>query len=74
AWLGSADALTLATAGGARLLGFGDRLGRLAPGCHADIVFLDLGHLNFVPLNDPANQIVNGEDGGAVDSVMIGGR
>lgn len=72
-WLETDEIIDLATEGGARALGF-ERIGRLAPGHKADIVFLDLANLNFVPLNDPVNQIVNCEDGSAVDSVLVGGR
>ena len=35
---------------------------------------LDLDHPNWLPLNNPVNQLVHSEDGTAVDSVMIGGR
>ena len=35
-----AHALTMATLTPARLLGVDDRIGRLAPGCHADLVHL----------------------------------
>jgi cytosine/adenosine deaminase-related metal-dependent hydrolase len=73
-WLGTWEVLHLATAGGAAVLGLGDVVGRIAPGFKADILFLDLGNVNFVPLNDAANQIVNCEDSSAVHSVMIGGR
>jgi guanine deaminase len=73
-WLSVDDAFALATVGSARVLGFGDRLGRLAPGFKADIVFLNLGHINYVPLGNPAIQLVFGENGAAVDSVMINGR
>lgn len=73
-WLGTWEVLTLATEGGARALGMADAIGRLAPGCKADMVFLDLRNVNFVPLNDAANQVINCEDGSAVDSVMIGGQ
>ena len=43
-------------------------------GYKADIVFLDLGHINWIPFNDPTNQIVHSEDGSAVPSVMIAGH
>ena len=55
-------------------MGFGDDIGRLAPGCKADIVFLDLAHPNWMPCNDPVNALVHVEDGTAVHSVMVGGR
>lgn len=73
-WISSREAFDMATTGSARVLGFGDRLGRLAPGCKADIVFIDLAHINYVPLGNPATQLVYGENGAAVDSVMIDGR
>ena len=73
-WLGSWDVLYMGTAGSASALGFNDLVGKIAPGYKADLVFLDLNNVNFIPLNDTANQIVNCEDGSAVDSVMIGGR
>lgn len=73
-WLGTWEVLEAATSGSAAVLGLADRIGRLAPGYKADLVLLDLGNPNFVPLNDAANQIVNAEDSSAVDSVMIGGR
>ncbi len=73
-WLTTREAALAATEGSARALGFGDRIGRVAPGFKADIVMLDLDHPNWLPLNDPVNQLVHTEDGTAVVSVMIGGR
>jgi guanine deaminase len=73
-WLSVEDALHLAAAGGAAALGFGDAIGRIAPGARADLLVLDLRHVGYVPLHDAALQVVNGESGQALESVMIGGR
>lgn len=73
-WITTSEAFGAATEGSAKALGFGDKLGRLAPGYQADIVFLDLGHVNWIPLNDPVNTLVHVEDGSAVHSVMVAGR
>jgi guanine deaminase len=73
-WLTTREAALAATEGGAKTLGFAGRIGRIAPGYKADIVMLDLDHPNWLPFNDPVNQLVHTEDGSAVASVMIGGR
>jgi 5-methylthioadenosine/S-adenosylhomocysteine deaminase len=73
-WLTSQEALRAATCGGSRALGFGDRLGRLAPGAKADLVFLDLQSINWLPLNNPLNQLLYTEDSAGVRHVMVGGR
>lgn len=73
-WLAAEDVLEMATEGSARVLGLGGMVGRIAPGFKADLLFVDLGHVGYVPLHDPAVQLVNGESGLALDRVMIGGR
>ena len=73
-WLGTDEALTAATQGSARALGMDKEIGRIAPGYKADIVFIDLHHINWIPTNDPVNAMVHIEDGTGVHSVMIGGR
>ncbi len=73
-WLTTDDVLRAATSGSARALGMADRIGRIEKGYKADIVFLDTTHVNWLPFNDPTNQLVHTEDGSAVHSVMVGGR
>jgi guanine deaminase len=70
-WLGTAETVRLATEGSSKLLGLAG--GTIAPGKPADLALLDLGHINWVPLNDAANQLVWTEDGSAVTDVMVGG-
>jgi guanine deaminase len=72
-WLSVEEVFRAATEGSAAILGF-DRIGRLEPGYLADIVFLDVGHINYIPLRDPLRQLVLAENGAAIDSVMINGR
>jgi 5-methylthioadenosine/S-adenosylhomocysteine deaminase len=73
-WITTDEVLEAATTGSAKAMGLGDKIGKLEKGYKADIVFLDLHHVNWIPCNDPTNQIVHTEDGAGVHSVMIGGR
>lgn len=73
-WISAGEAFTAGTLAGAKALGFSDRIGRIAVGCRADLVFLDLTRPSFVPLGDPLNQTIYAEDGTSVASVMIDGR
>src|SRR5258705_9096516 len=70
-WVTAREALYAATEGGAKALGF-EKVGRIEKGWKADLVLLDLGAFQYVPLNDLASQIVFGEDGTGVESVMAG--
>jgi 5-methylthioadenosine/S-adenosylhomocysteine deaminase len=72
-WASTEECYSAATVGSARALGF-DNIGAIAPGMKADIVFLTLAHVNWIPHNGTVNQIVHAEDGNAVRHVMIGGR
>lgn len=71
-WLSAPEVFKAATEGGARATGF-TNAGRLEVGCVADIVFLDLQSINWIPQNDPTNQIVLTEDATSVRHVMVDG-
>lgn len=71
-WASVEEVYRAATEGSARALGFKD-IGAIAPGMKADIVFLDLEAVNWIPHNWTVNQMVHAEDGTSVKHVMIGG-
>lgn len=73
-WISTREVLTAATSGSAALLGMQDQIGRIEFGYRADIVFLDASHPNWIPVNNPVNQLVHVEDGNSVTDVMIDGR
>lgn len=68
------DALRAATVRGAAAVGLGGTVGRIAPGFAADMVLLDLSDTAYLPLNDPARQLVFAESGRGVDTVIVGGE
>jgi 5-methylthioadenosine/S-adenosylhomocysteine deaminase len=71
-WVTVDDTIAMATTGGAQAM-LDRELGRLAPGAKADLVLYDLSAPSWVPLNDPAQQLVFGERGGSVDTVIVDG-
>jgi len=72
-WASVEQIYQAATLGSAATIGRSD-LGHLAPGYLADIVFLDLAGLNWIPHHWTVNQLVHVEDATSVRHVMIGGR
>src|SRR5262245_31896108 len=72
-WIGPRDAFRMATIGGARALGLGHEVGSVEDGKKADLVLLDAGAPAFVPLNDALWQLVYGESGRAVATVIVNG-
>ena len=73
-WMSAADAFRMATLGGARALGLERAIGSIEPGKKADLVLLDADAPAFVPLNDPVMQLVYGETGSAVRTVLVNGE
>lgn len=71
-WVSAEEVWRAGTQGSAKALGFAD-IGAIAPGMKADIVFLDLQHPNWMPLNGTVNQLVHTEDANALRHVMVGG-
>ena len=76
--LAPGEALRMTTAGAAEAIGRGDDLGRLAPGCWADMVALSADEPALRPViteeDDPLSRIVWSGSPGAVSAVWVAGR
>ncbi len=72
--LTAADALELATLGGARALGLDDSLGSLVPGKQADLTVVSLAETSFVPWEDPVTAAVLGGSSQAVVATLVSGK
>ncbi len=72
-WITAAQALDMATRGGALAVQRTD-IGRIEAGCRADIVLYDLATPAWTPLNDPVRQMVFAETGASVDTVIVDGE
>jgi 5-methylthioadenosine/S-adenosylhomocysteine deaminase len=70
----AAEAIALATVGGARAAGMERRIGAIEPGMEADIVAYDLTDPSWRPFNSAGRQLVFAETGRAVRHVWIAGR
>ncbi|RDI24386.1 cytosine/adenosine deaminase-related metal-dependent hydrolase [Pseudacidovorax intermedius] len=65
--------LAYATVNAARAVGLGDELGRIAPGCIADLILLRCGAYS-PSLGDPAAHVVLQSTTADVDTVIVGGK
>ena len=68
------EALHAATLGGARALGFGDRIGSIEPGKEADLACVDLSALETQPLHHVVSQLVYAAGRQQVTDVWIAGQ
>ena len=72
--LTAADALELATLGGARALGWETELGSIAAGKRADLTVLSLAETPFVPWEDPVTAAVLGGSPERVVATLVSGE
>ncbi|HVY65031.1 MAG TPA: amidohydrolase family protein [Gammaproteobacteria bacterium] len=66
--------LEIATIGGARSMGLGDRIGSLVPGKRADLIMIDTRAVNLAVVTEPAHLIVEAAQPANVDSVVVDGK
>jgi 5-methylthioadenosine/S-adenosylhomocysteine deaminase len=71
--LSSTDLFHAATIGGAQALGRDD-IGRLAPGCRADLVLVNLTHPMMRPSHDPVRSLIYAAGDRAVRAVFADGK
>ena len=76
--MSAAEALRMTTAGAAEAIGRGGELGRIAPGCWADMVALSPDSSAMHPViehdDDPVSRIVWSGSASAVSAVWVAGR
>ena len=72
--LTAAEALELATLGGARALGLGETLGSIVPGKQADLTVLSLADTPFIPWEDPVTGAVLGGAPQHVVATLVSGK
>lgn len=72
--LDAATTLRASTLGGARALGFGDRIGSIEVGKQADLVCVDLSALETQPLHHVLSQLVYAAGRHQVSDVWIAGK
>jgi 5-methylthioadenosine/S-adenosylhomocysteine deaminase len=72
--LTTADALELATLGGARALGLEHEIGSLETGKQADVTVVSLANSPFLPWEDPAGAVVLGGSPDRVVATLVSGE
>ena len=68
------QAFRMATANGARAIGFGEETGVIRAGMKADMILLDMDKPHLVPMNDPFSAVVYSAQGSDVDTVIVDGE
>ncbi len=72
--LNAHQALRMATLNGAKAMGLDHRIGSLESGKAADIVAIEIGELETLPLYNPASQLVYANNSHRVSHLWVNGR
>lgn len=72
-WVDAADSWSAGTLGGAKALGFEGKLGEIAVDAKADLCCYRLTSAAFTPLNNPLRQLVYGETGADLETILVDG-
>jgi 5-methylthioadenosine/S-adenosylhomocysteine deaminase len=72
--LPASDVLAMATIGGARALGLGDRIGSIEPGKCADLIVVSTAGARQTPLYDPISHLVYVAHGDDVTTTIVNGK
>ena len=72
--MSAGQVIGMATLGGARAMGMGNRVGSLEIGKAADILVIDESTLSIAPVHDPAASLVYSHRGDEVCDVWVAGR
>lgn len=73
-WPTASQALGMATRNASICTGHGEKLGRIEPGCRADLLVLDGSSAAFTPINDVVRQLVFGGRPGDIKAVIANGE
>jgi 5-methylthioadenosine/S-adenosylhomocysteine deaminase len=72
--ISAAQALSMGTINGAKLLGIEDQVGSLEIGKQADVIAIDMSSFELQPVHNPISQIVYSANGNHVSDVWINGQ
>jgi cytosine/adenosine deaminase-related metal-dependent hydrolase len=73
-WPSVDDVLSMATTGGAQVIGAADRIGSLEVGREADLSIVSTAATSFVPEDGLLGQLIHGESAEQVRTVLVAGR
>lgn len=72
--LPAATVLEMATLGGAKALGLQDKIGSIEKNKYADLIAVDMHHINTQPLYDPISHLVYATQAHQVSDVWVAGK